>query len=197
MLSSRLLNCAVLGLALFTAGCDRQSGQQAQPQASASPAKPSGESGGEAGGTLDRSHKGSALPGVVVKDPQGRELKLASLKGKPLLINLWATWCAPCIAELPTLNAISTRADLNLQVVTISQDIGDPAKVQAFLDQRGFAQLSAWIDAKGDLAFHYGVQTLPATIYYDAEGREVWRYIGGMDWGGTEAAKLLAEGLAR
>ena len=66
-------------------------------------------------------------------------------------------------------------------------------KVRAFLDQRGFAQLPAWLDAKGDLAFHYGVQTLPATIYYDSAGREVWRYTGGMDWSGAEAAKLLAE----
>jgi hypothetical protein len=63
---------------------------------------------------------------------------------------------------------MSNRADLDLQVVTVSQDMGDPGKVQAFLDQRGFAQLPAWLDPKGDLASHYGVQTLPTTIYYDA-----------------------------
>ncbi len=164
-----------------------------QPQASASPAKP----GGEAGGKLDRAHKGSALPDITVKDPEGHELKLPSLKGKPLLINLWATWCAPCIAELPTLNAMANRADLNLQVVTVSQDMSDPAKVQAFLDQHGFAQLPAWLDPKGDLASHYGVQTLPTTIYYDAAGREVWRYTGGMNWSGAEATAMLAEGQSR
>lgn len=142
---------------------------------------------------LDRTHKGSALPTLTLKDPQGSALSMPSLKGKPTLINLWATWCAPCIAELPTLNAMSNRADLDLQVVTVSQDMGEPEKVQAFLDQRGFAQLPAWLDSKGDLAFHYGVQTLPATIYYDATGREVWRYTGGMDWSGAEAGKLLAE----
>ena len=174
-------------------GCDRQSSEKAQPQASASPAKPAGETGGK----LDRSHKGSALPDITVKDPEGRELKLPSLKGKPLLINLWATWCAPCVAELPTLNGMSNRADLDLRVVTVSQDIGDPAKVQSFLDQRGLAQLPAWLDPKGDLAYHYGVQTLPATIYYDAGGREVWHYTGGMDWSGAEAAKMLAEGQPR
>ena len=185
MLLSRSLTSAVLGFALLAGGCDRQSGDKAQPQASSAAAKE--------GGTLDRTHKGSAIPDFALKDPEGAELKLPSLKGKPLLINLWATWCAPCIAELPTLQAIAGRADMNVQVVTVSQDMGDPVKVRAFLDSRGFAQLPAWLDAKGDLAFHYGVQTLPATIYYDAAGRELWRYTGGMDWSGAEAAKLLAE----
>jgi thiol-disulfide isomerase/thioredoxin len=186
LLFSRSLKFAVLGFAVLAGGCDRQSGQQAQPQASPSAAA-------KEGGTLDRTKKGSPLPDFTMSDPSGQQLKLPSLKGKPVLINLWATWCAPCIAELPTLQAIAGRADLDLRVVTISQDMGDPAKVQTFLDQRGFAQLPAWLDTKGDLAFHYGVQTLPATIYYDAAGREVWRYTGGKDWSGAEAAKLLAE----
>ena len=186
MLLSRSLTHAVLGFALLVGGCDRQSSEKAQPQASTAAAKEAG--------TLDRSHKGSALPDLTLKDPEGGELKLPSLKGKPLLINLWATWCAPCVAELPTLNSISNRADMNVQVVTVSQDMGDPAKVRAFLDQRGFAQLPAWLDPQGDLASHYGVQTLPATIYYDSAGREVWRYLGGQDWGSEQAARLLAEG---
>ncbi len=142
---------------------------------------------------LDRSHKGDELPPFTLADPQGQQLRMPGLKGKPVLVNLWATWCAPCIAELPTLNALAGRADTGLTVLTISQDMGDAAKVEAFLKQRGFAQLPAWLDPKGDLAFHYGVQTLPATILYDAEGREVWRYTGGKDWAGAEAAKLLAE----
>jgi thiol-disulfide isomerase/thioredoxin len=185
VLLSRSLTLIVLGFAVLAAGCDRQSSDKAQPQAAASTA--------QAEGTLDRSHKGSALPEVTVTDPSGKELKMASLKGKPTLINLWATWCAPCIAELPTLNRISNRADMNLQVVTISQDLGDAAKVQTFLDQKGFAQLPAWIDAKGDLAMHYGAQTLPVTIYYDAQGKELWRYTGGKEWDSAGAAALLAE----
>ena len=134
------------------------------------------------------------LEAVDVQTLPGQQLQLKSLAGKPTLINLWATWCAPCIVELPTLNAISNRADLNLRVVTISQDLGDPAKVQQFLDQRGFAQLPAWIDTKGDLAVQYGVQTLPTTIFYDAQGREVWRYVGGHDWSSPETQNLLSEG---
>jgi thiol-disulfide isomerase/thioredoxin len=193
VLSSRLLKSIVLGLAVMAGGCDRQTGQKAQPQASAS--APAGEAKpGELTGTLDRSHKGSQLPDYTLTDASGKELQLKSLKGKSFLINLWATWCAPCIAELPTLNAIAGRADMNVKVVTISQDLGEPAKVQQFLDRKGFAQLPAWVDAKGDLAVQYGVQNLPTSILYDAQGREVWRFLGGHDWSSTEAQKLLDEG---
>ncbi len=84
--------------------------------------------------------------------------------------------------ELPTLNAIANRADLGVEVVTVSQDLGDAASVQQFLDQRGLAQLPAWIDAGGALPTHYGAQALPMSVLYDASGKEVWRYIGDRDW---------------
>jgi len=175
-------------LAFIAAGCDRQSGEKAQPQASASAA-----ASGEVAGAIDRSHKGSPLPTLALSDPAGLKLALPSLKGKPALINLWATWCAPCIAELPTLNSISNRADMNVRIVTVSQDMGEPDKVQTFLDQKGFAQLPAWLDPKGDLAALYQVQTLPTSILYDSNGLEVWRFTGGRDWGSAESAALFAE----
>jgi thiol-disulfide isomerase/thioredoxin len=183
----RSLTATVLILALGAGGCDRQSAEKAQPQAASdAPAA-----------KLDRTHRGTDLPPITVTDASGKSLALSSLKGKPVLINLWATWCAPCVVELPTLNAIAGRADLNLAVVTISQDMAQTEKVQAFLDQRGLAQLPAWLDTKGDLAFHYGVQTLPATIFYDAAGKEVWRFMGERDWRSKESMALLAEGGAR
>jgi thiol-disulfide isomerase/thioredoxin len=121
---------------------------------------------------VDRSHRGAPLPEITVRDAAGEELGLPSLTGKPALINLWATWCAPCVAELPTLNSIASRADLNLEVVTISQDAGEPEKVESF---------------------HYGAGMLPTSILYDAGGREVWRYAGEKDWTSEDALKLLAE----
>lgn len=189
MLFSRSLTAAVLVLALGAGGCDRESAKQAQPQAEQTGTAPAAK--------LDRSKRGADLPPITVQDASGKTLALASLKGKPVLINLWATWCAPCVVELPTLNAIANRADLNLAVVTISQDMANTEKVQPFLDQRGLAQLPAWLDTKGDLAFHYGADTLPATILYDAAGKEVWRFMGERDWRSEESMALLAEGGAR
>jgi thiol-disulfide isomerase/thioredoxin len=172
----------------MAASCDRQSSDKAQPQASAAAA-----ASGEAVGVIDRSHKGTPLPTLTLSDPAGQKLAMPGLKGKPTLINLWATWCAPCIAELPTLNSISNRADMNVRIVTVSQDMEGPDKVQTFLDQKGFAQLPAWLDPKGDLAAQYQVQTLPTSVYYDANGIEVWRFTGGRDWGSAESAALFAE----
>ena len=186
MFSSRSLNCAILAVALLAGGCDRQTDSPAQPPAAAAPETPVG--------VLDRSHKGAPLPALTVKDAGGKPLKLAELTGKPVLINLWATWCGPCVVELPTLNAIAADAGAPVRVVTISQDSGDPGKVAAFLAERGGKALPAWIDPENDLSFHYQTGTLPTTVLYDAQGREVWRFVGGKEWNSAEAAKLIAEG---
>ncbi len=140
---------------------------------------------------LDASRKGSEMPDFMFKDGSGKELELASLKGKPVLINLWATWCGPCVAELPTLQQLGTDRKDQLQVVVISQDMGKPDAVAQFLKDRGITQLGGWLDPENQLASHYKVETLPTTIYYDAEGREQWRWIGGRDWGSADTAKLL------
>ena len=188
---SRSLTCAALGFALIVGGCDRQSDGEAQPQpsASASPAAPA--SGSELKGVMDRTHRGSQLPDFTLTDPSGKQLRLADLKGKPALINLWATWCAPCVAELPMLDALAR--DGALRVVTVSQDMGEPEKVAGFLAARGATALEPWLDPKNDLSFHYATGTLPTTIYYDAQGREVWRFVGGHDWSSDETRRMLAE----
>lgn len=197
MLSSRSLNLAVLGLAVLApsllGGCNRQSGEQAQPQASASAAGPGAPKAEGLTGAIDRSHKGSAMPDFTLTDQSGKTAKLASFKGRPLLVNLWATWCAPCVVELPMLDKLAADRTGELKVVTVSQDMSNTEKVGPFLASKGVTHLEPWLDPKNDLAFHYQAETLPTTIYYDAQGKEVWRYVGGHDWTGSEAAKLLAE----
>ena len=190
MLLSRSFKLSVLGLAMIAAGCDRQSADKAQPQASGEVAA---KAGGEANppGTIDRSRKGSALPDFTLRDADGKSVPLASLKGMPVLINLWATWCAPCIAELPQLDALAKRG--KIQVVTVSQDMGDSKAIAAFLKEKGAPSLPAWLDGDGALGGIYEANTLPLSVFYDAQGREVWRFAGPRDWTGPETASLLAE----
>ena len=118
--------------------------------------------------------------------------RLAEAKGKPLLVNIWATWCAPCVKELPTLQASPASAGAP-RVIAVSQDMAPRGSVDAFLDKNKLADLEVWHDPKMACRGATGAEVLPTTILYDAKGREVWRYVGDLDWTGEEAAKLLAE----
>lgn len=198
---SRSLKLAVLGVAVMApvvlGGCNRESGEKAQQQASTAaiptdPVEPKGLSG-----AIDYTHKGSPLPAFSLTDAAGKTTKLAAFKGKPLLVNLWATWCAPCVLELPMLDKLAETRGGEIKVLTVSQDMTGTEKVAPFLEGKGLKHLEPWLDARNDLAFQYGASTLPTTIYYDASGKEVWRYVGGHDWTSPETAKMLAEGLGK
>lgn len=142
---------------------------------------------------LQREHAGSAMPDLTILSPSGEEVTLGDVAaGEPLLVNLWASWCAPCIQELPTLIALSGREGAP-KVLTLSQDMGPQASVRAFLDGKGLVSVEPWQDPDMGMTDALGVQIMPTTILYDADGREVWRYVGDLDWTGDEAAKLLAE----
>jgi thiol-disulfide isomerase/thioredoxin len=183
---------AVLFPALLLAACD--GGSDAPKGGSA----PSGWSGPKATaernptGILDRSFAGTPAPASGFQDPRGTSVSLASFRGKPLLVNLWATWCAPCIAEMPTLDALAAR-ERELQVLAVSQDLDGREKVDAFFAQRGFRMLQPYVDPQLSLMSELKVSTLPTTILYDAEGREVWRMTGMEDWAAGRAAGLLRE----
>ncbi len=143
-------------------------------------------------GRLDRSRAGTPAPDAAFQDPSGDPVSLADFKGKPLLVNLWATWCAPCVAEMPTLDALAER-DPGIQVLAVSQDMNGENKVDAFFAERQFETLEPYIDPELTLMTQLNVDTLPTTILYDAQGREVWRMSGMEDWQGRRAARLIAE----
>ena len=144
-------------------------------------------------GRLDRSHAGTAAPVTSFEDPDGEPASLADFRGRPLLVNLWATWCGPCIAEMPTLDALAGREGKWLHVLTVSQDLDGRDKVEAFFQKRGYRHLETWLDPQMALMQALKVDTLPTTILYDSEGIEVWRMTGMADWESERAARLLTE----
>ena len=133
-----------------------------------------------------------AAPAVLFRDPDGEPASLADFRGKPVLVNLWATWCAPCIAEMPTLDALAAR-ERGIEVLALSQDIGGPEKVDAFFAARKFRALEPFVDTELAVMTELGISTLPTTILYDAAGKEVWRMTGMEEWTGSRAARLLKE----
>ncbi len=137
------------------------------------------------------------MPAVQLTDPDGKTLALADTKGKPVLLNLWATWCAPCVIEMPLLDELAGELGDNVRVLTVSEDMKGAEAVVPFFEQRGFDNLPRWMDPQNDLAIAFGGgAALPLTVLYDAEGREVWRVMGGYDWGSAEARELVAEATA-
>nr|WP_294848774.1 TlpA disulfide reductase family protein [uncultured Sphingomonas sp.] len=181
----------VLGL---LAGCDKQ--KPAEPQ---SPANGMDAPSQSAEKGIDRTHKGEAAPVATFKNPDGGDMSLVSFKGTPVLVNLWASWCAPCIKELPTLQKLEEEQAGNgaLGVIAVSQDMAPKGSVDAFLKEKGIARFAAYHDPDMNLSSALGVQVMPTTILYDARGMEVWRYTGDLDWTGPEARALLAEAGAR
>lgn len=112
--------------------------------------------------------------------------------GKPLLVNLWATWCAPCIAEMPTLDKLATERGDRLAVIAVAQDLQGEAVVDPWFQQAGLSTLQPYLDPQNGLLDATN-SALPTTILYTAEGREIWRVVGAIDWQGDEAKALLAE----
>jgi thiol-disulfide isomerase/thioredoxin len=183
-LSLRLI---LLLLTLMIAACDRQKPEAPQANEVASP--------GEIEKGVDRSQAGKPAPDTVFKDPEGGEISLADFKGVPTLVNLWATWCAPCVKELPTLDRLaeSHAVDGQLGVVAISQDMAPQGSVKAFLAKLRVQHVGAYQDDRMGLSGALGVQVMPTTIFYGSDGREIWRYVGDLDWTSAEAEKLLSE----
>ena len=122
---------------------------------------------------------GEEAPNFELVDNQsGKTIALKDLRGRPVVLNFWATWCEPCRAEMPELDRLSRSAGKQLHVISISAD--DSVLVRRFLRNGGY-QLTCLMDASGAVSEEYKVVALPRTIVLDGEGRVVWDVEGQVD----------------
>jgi thiol-disulfide isomerase/thioredoxin len=186
------LICLAAGAAVSLGACDNGAEDAAQENVVASPTSETID----LTGTMDRSFAGETIPAVTVVDPDGQELVLSEVC-EPVLLNLWATWCAPCVVEMPLLNALAADLEGQVRVLTVSEDMRGAEVVEPFFAERDLAHLPRWLDPDNELAFTFGGgPVLPLTVLYDADGNELWRVIGAYDWGTEGARSEVLEALA-
>ena len=117
-----------------------------------------------------------------ILDKDGKPLSLDVFRGMPILINFWATWCPPCVAELPALDRASDKLANEVKILLISVDRGGYKKALPFLQDRGITRPHFAFDANGALSREMGVRGLPTSFLVTADQRHCWVYQGPREW---------------
>lgn len=147
-------------------------------------------------GKYQSAKPGASLPAVPFIEADGSERPLDALRGRGLLVNFWATWCAPCVEEMPALDRLAAGAKAQgLQVLTLSAD-REGATVRKFYDVNDIRNLPVALDKTGRIARATGISGLPTTLLYAADGSEIGRVVGIAKWDAPEVAAFLAGCLA-
>ena len=127
-------------------------------------------------------------PATSFVDLTGSEVSLAQFTGKIVLVNLWATWCEPCLREMPSLERLQSRLGGKIVVVAISEDRGGSKTVEPFIGKLGLKSVKIYLDPKSAMERAFKVQGLPTSFLIDREGRVLGRVEGAAEW---DKPKLL------
>ncbi len=138
------------------------------------------------------------LPELRFLDMAGNETGLEAFRGEVVVLNLWATWCAPCREEMPSLNRLQAIFEGEpVRVVALSVDRAGPERVKEFIDGVGADRLAVYRDPTVKAARALKVPGLPATLLVDRQGREVGRVLGTADWSAEGAVAAVRRVLER
>ena len=136
------------------------------------------------------------LPEITFNDASGKTLTLADFKGKVVLLNLWATWCAPCREEMPALDRLQKEmGGDSFEVVALSLDRKGAEASQKFLTETNATNLKLYIDSSAKQGTVLKIVGMPTTILIDKEGREVGRLAGPAEWDSEDAKALITAAL--
>jgi thiol-disulfide isomerase/thioredoxin len=135
-----------------------------------------------------------ALPQVSFVDATGAVHQLADFKGRYVVLNLWATWCGPCVQELPRLVRLSREIDADrMVVVAVAIPPGSLASAKAFLAAHNAIRLAPYFDSRTMFVRSFHAYGLPLTVLVDPGGREVGRAFGAEEWDAPDASAYLKE----
>ncbi|HYD30710.1 MAG TPA: TlpA disulfide reductase family protein [Azospirillaceae bacterium] len=136
------------------------------------------------------------VPDLAFLDGEGRPVTLGDFRGRVVLLNLWATWCGPCVKEMPSLDRLQeSLGGAAFQVVALSQDRAGGRVVEGFFEKHGLAHLPMYLDPTGEAMKVLKPRGLPLTVLIDREGNEIGRLEGGAEWDSGEAKRLVGYAL--
>ena len=135
-------------------------------------------------------------PEISFTDMAGNPVALGDFKGKVVLLNLWATWCQPCLKEMPSLAALQVRLDPALTVLAVSEDRGGAEMVRPFIAKLGLDKLKIYLDPESAAIHAFAARGLPLSVVIDGDGQVLGKVEGAADWDSNAmraaVAKLLA-----
>jgi thiol-disulfide isomerase/thioredoxin len=132
------------------------------------------------------------LPAAIFMDPSGAPVSLSKFTGKVVVVNFWATWCAPCLKEMPSLNRLQEKySGKGIEVVAISTDRNGAQVPKNFLARQELKHLKAYHDTKNEMISALRIRGLPTTVILDQAGNEVGRLEGPAEWDSPEVAQTL------
>lgn len=136
----------------------------------------------DAGSPLKPHVRALDPPAFKVLTASGQTVTDASLAGRVTVLNLWATWCSPCLRELPSLDRLQEKLGGKARVLAVSQDKEGAAVASAYLQRLGIRHMEVAYDREAALTGAFRARVLPLTVILNREGKEIARYAGDLDW---------------
>lgn len=145
------------------------------------------------GGTpFARTQAPKPMPELRFEDGAGKPHTLADFRGKLVVLNVWATWCAPCREEMPALDRLQSElGGPGFEVVALSVDQQGPQIARRFLGEIGVKSLALYIDPSASAAFKLDTPGLPVSLLLDRNGREIGRHLGPAKWDSPQVVERL------
>lgn len=187
---------AAAALALYRAGAEFVTGRVDQPGIPAVAKQENAGSPSSDAFKFSFLDQPRAVPALRFADGDNQSLSLPDFRGRPILLNIWATWCVPCRKEMPALDRLQASFDKSeLLVLPLSIDRQGSAVVKPFYQELGLKALGIYIDQSGKASSELNAVGVPTTLLIDREGREIGRKIGPAEWDSAEMIALLRQHL--
>jgi peroxiredoxin len=176
-----------LGITIFVLSRVFSPGSASQPAAS-------GEGSAPPAGSVPSIAAGEKAPDFTLPSLSGKEVSMAQLRGKVVILNVWATWCEPCRAEMPSMETLyeEFKSNSNFMLLAVSQDEGGRAPVESFIKKNGY-HFTVLLDPKNIVSTAYGASGVPETFVIGRDGRIVAHHLGAFDWSRPDVREALKE----